>query len=867
MWRDIPVPFYMSLYFFEVKNPQEILRGEKPVLEQRGPYVYREYRQKSNITFHNNYTVSYREYRHYHFCPEQSAGNETDQIVLPNMLALGAALMVEDLPFALKLIFSTALKTFNETPFIKKSVKEILWGYDDPLVDFLNRVLPGILPFKGKFGLFVEMNNSNTGLFTVYTGANDITKVHLVDNWNGIKEVNYWHSEQCNMINGTAGEMWPPFMTPSDTLTFYSPDLCRSLDLVYQQSGWTFDIPSFRYVAPKTMFANGTGYPPNEGFCPCRESGVLNVSTCRYNSQVFVSQPHFYNADPALREAVDGLEPNENDHALFIDIHPLTGIPLNVSIKFQLNMFVKAVRGIMETGNIQPVLLPLLWFDETGYIDGPPLHIFYKYLVLVPIICEYLQYFLMILGILFILIAVILEIVSRKQQNVRIDPSNGFAYTVWQDVPIPFYLAIYFFHIENPDAILNGEKPSVAQRGPYVYREYRPKGNVTFHENYTVSYRSYRQFHFVPERSIGNESDELVLPNMLALGAGILAEQFSPLMKVMFNAAMKEFNQTAFFKKTVNDIMWGYDDELITFLKKLFPNLLPFKDKFGLFADLNNTDTGLFTINTGVDDINKVHQISAWNGLKKVNFWHSEQCNMLNGTAGELWPPFMDRSDTLKFFSPDACRSLELIYQRSGRSYGLPSFRYVAPKTMFANGTVYPPNEGFCPCRESGVLNVSTCRDNAQIFVSHPHFYNADPVLWNAINGLHPNEKDHALFIDIHPLSGIPLNVSIKLQLNLFLKSAKGITITGKMKTMLLPLIWFDESGNIDGPILDTFYTFMEVIPMVLKCVQYIILALGCLILTITAIHGIIFLNQNRHKTSSSKNIGNKSADSRNKHV
>ncbi|GCB81734.1 hypothetical protein scyTo_0021451, partial [Scyliorhinus torazame] len=171
--------------------------------------------------------------------------------------------------------------------------------------------------------------------------------------------------------------------------------------------------------------------------------------------------------------------------------------------------------------------------------------------------------------------------------NVRIDPSNGFAYTVWQDVPIPFYLAIYFFHIENPDAILNGEKPSVAQRGPYVYREYRPKGNVTFHENYTVSYRSYRQFHFVPERSIGNESDELVLPNMLALGAGILAEQFSPLMKVMFNAAMKEFNQTAFFKKTVNDIMWGYDDELITFLKKLFPNLLPFKDKFGLFADVS----------------------------------------------------------------------------------------------------------------------------------------------------------------------------------------------------------------------------------------------------------------------------------------
>uniref|UniRef100_UPI00398EC31D scavenger receptor class B member 1 isoform X2 n=1 Tax=Pristiophorus japonicus TaxID=55135 RepID=UPI00398EC31D len=416
MWRDVPVPFYMSVYFFEVKNPQEILHGEKPVVGQRGPYVYREYRQKSNITFHNNYTVSFREYRRYHFCRKRSAGNESDELILPNMLALGAALMVEDLPYTLKLIFSTALKTFNETPFIKKSVKEIMWGYDDPLVDFLNRIFPGIIPFKGKFGLFVEMNNSDTGLFTVHTGTDNITKVHLVDNWNGVKEVNYWHSEQCNMINGTTGEMWPPFMTPSDTLTFYSPDSCRTLELVFQESGWTFDIPSYRYVAPKTMFANGTVYPPNKGFCPCRQSGVLNVSTCRHNSQVFISHPHFYNADPELWEAIDGLHPNERDHALFIDIHPLTGIPLNVSVKLQLNLFVKAVKGITETGKIQPVLLPLLWFEESGYISGPPLHTFYQFLVLVPSIFQCLQYILIAVGCLLLLVGAVLQIMTLKRQ-------------------------------------------------------------------------------------------------------------------------------------------------------------------------------------------------------------------------------------------------------------------------------------------------------------------------------------------------------------------------------------------------------------------------------------------------------------------
>ncbi|XP_074828383.1 scavenger receptor class B member 1 isoform X4 [Natator depressus] len=385
MWKDVPVPFYLSAFFFEVMNPNEIRLGAKPVVNQRGPYVYREYRFKTNITFHDNGTVSFLEYRRFYFQPDLSHGMEEDYIVVPNILVMGAAVMLETLPQLLKVLISGALAGMGQGAFMNRTVGEIMWGYDDPLIDVLNNFVPGLIPFKGKFGLFVDLN--------------------------------YWQSDECNMINGTSGEMWPPFMTPSSSLEFYSPDACRSMKLVYEQSGVFKGVPTYRFVAPKTLFANGTDYPPNEGFCPCRESGIQNVSTCRMNAPVFISHPHFYNADPVLVEAVDGLHPNKEQHGLFLDVHPVTGIPMNCSIKLQLSLYMKKVSGISQTGQIKPVVLPILWFAESGAIEGSVLKQFYTNLVLIPSVLEYVQYICIGLGVALIVAAVVLEV--KRQRNAR----------------------------------------------------------------------------------------------------------------------------------------------------------------------------------------------------------------------------------------------------------------------------------------------------------------------------------------------------------------------------------------------------------------------------------------------------------------
>lgn len=44
-WEKPPLPVYMQFYFFNVTNPEEILQGEIPRVEEVGPYTYREHRK------------------------------------------------------------------------------------------------------------------------------------------------------------------------------------------------------------------------------------------------------------------------------------------------------------------------------------------------------------------------------------------------------------------------------------------------------------------------------------------------------------------------------------------------------------------------------------------------------------------------------------------------------------------------------------------------------------------------------------------------------------------------------------------------------------------------------------------------------
>lgn len=86
-------------------------------------------------------------------------------------------------------------------------------------------------------------------------------------------------------------------------------------------------VSSYRFTATERVFANATENPDNWCFCSegyCNPSGVGNSSSCRFNSPVFVSFPHYFLADPFYSNFVTGLNPQKDLHEFHIDLEPVT---------------------------------------------------------------------------------------------------------------------------------------------------------------------------------------------------------------------------------------------------------------------------------------------------------------------------------------------------------------------------------------------------------------------------------------------------------------------------------------------------------------------------------------------------------------
>uniref|UniRef100_A0A0B7ADR5 Lysosome membrane protein 2 n=1 Tax=Arion vulgaris TaxID=1028688 RepID=A0A0B7ADR5_9EUPU len=452
------------------------------------------------------------------------------------------------------------------------------------------------------------------------------------------------------------------------------------------------------------------------------------------------------------------------------------------------------------------------------------------------------------LGVILLVLGCVLIHVFTKMIHNGVEDNialkNGSqSYKRWADPSSPIYFQVWMFDVVNSAEVLQGDKPVLIQKGPYTYREVRHKFDISYNKSGTLSYREEISYFFQPDMSVGSENDTFVSVNLPMLTVVELLRWEPKWLKEVIEIVFVGFGEKVFQKYTVHDLMWGYPDKILAEVNKWakdHKHNFSVPDMIGLFYNKNNSNDGLYQIYSGLDGVQDYGEIVTWNGKSKLDYWNSEITNMINGSDGTIYPPFVDSSETKYLFSSDLCRSLGLVYKNTVNIKGIDLDQFVAPDIMFANVTVNPYNAGFCSppgnCLPSGLLNVSVCRKYAPVIMSMPHFLGCDEDTVNGVIGLNPSREEHESYIDIEPRTGVAMNVGKKLQVNALVESITGFSTTDNIKTVVLPIIWLNESAMIsDGDASDFKSQVTDKIKLT-QGVQYGLIGLGVVLIIIVII-------------------------------
>uniref|UniRef100_A0A8C6UK54 Scavenger receptor class B, member 2a n=1 Tax=Neogobius melanostomus TaxID=47308 RepID=A0A8C6UK54_9GOBI len=450
------------------------------------------------------------------------------------------------------------------------------------------------------------------------------------------------------------------------------------------------------------------------------------------------------------------------------------------------------------------------------------------------IVCAHL----LIVGIALVVAQVFQTMIhSRLKKEITLT-ENSRVFEGWKNPPPPVYMEYYFFNVTNPEVFLAGGKASLQQIGPYTYREYRPRENITFLENGTKVYAvNPKTFVFVPEKSAGDPTVDIVRTVNI------------PFVVVMDQLSSYSFflRPLVFMTRTVHEVLWGFKDPILTKVHSMKPDV---DEYFGLMWKKNGTHEGEFVFHTGEENYMDYGKIDTWDGLREMSWWSSNQSNMINGTDGAVFHPLINRNELLYIFAADLCRSIHLAYVKDVEVKGIQAYRFAPPSDVLMSPKDNPTNEGFCvpagECLGTGVLKVSVCRQGAPIVVSFPHFYQAEDAYIDAFEGLNPNKEEHETYLDLQPTTGVPIRACKRAQLNIILKRVSGFPKTRHLKETIFPIMFVNETATIDDDSANQMRTMLLIVTLVSNF-PLLIVGMGIILLLVLV---VLFCRNRQKKTA-----------------
>ncbi|KAL1139374.1 hypothetical protein AAG570_006358 [Ranatra chinensis] len=350
------------------------------------------------------------------FVPELSNGTEDDFLMLPNIALLSFAQLLSKSSFLTRMGINMLIKQTNAQPLVNMTAKEFMFGYDSTLVSLGNKFLPSWIKFN-KLGLIDRMYDFEGDRSTTFTGTTNIKLSGLLDTYNGLRYLPQWEFP-CNNVTGASdGTKFNSLIGKNQTLLFFRKSLCRSMQLIKVGEEMVNGLPGYRYHFKNNSLDNGEFEETNKCFCTdrCLPAGLLDVKACYYGFPIALSYPHFYQSDERLVDDVDGINPSQEAHETYFVINDESGLPLNLSVKMQINMAFGDISGIANVKRFSNKVLPMLWTDIT-MASLPPSMIrrFYLYLQVGPVVQALATYLFLIGGISFILLSIACALVIPR---------------------------------------------------------------------------------------------------------------------------------------------------------------------------------------------------------------------------------------------------------------------------------------------------------------------------------------------------------------------------------------------------------------------------------------------------------------------
>lgn len=87
-----------------------------------------------------------------------------------------------------------------------------------------------------------------------------------------------------------------------------------------------------------------------------------------------------------------------------------------------------------------------------------------------------------------------------------------------------------------------------------------------------------------------------------------------------------------------------------------------------------------------------------------MDAWYEDECNVVTGTDGTIFPPFYEKEEGYTIFIPQMCRAMRAEYEKPSQYVGIKTNRF----SMNFDVTKY--GETNCYCREGEIFLHIFCR-------------------------------------------------------------------------------------------------------------------------------------------------------------